>query len=387
MKIFVIPTSYPNEYNAVANIFVYEQVKALAKLGHEIVVLNVIKHGSKDIFKRIPKSVKIIKEQYCTRYAVECKTFLENHFSKYNCDVFCEKIMQLYEIAVKDCGKPDILYAHFSLYAGYAATKLKEKYNLPLVTLEHNGALMQKKLNSRLQLYLEDTLKKSDKFFAVSTGLKRAITSLFNKDYNIDVIPNMLDDSFIFFPPIKKPEFTFFSCGRLVKGKRFSLLIKAFCTAFKQEDKVKLIIGGDGEERKDMAKLIQSNRREEQIILLGRLSREETVQAYINSDCFVLPSKSETFGLVYREAMAVGRPIITTDHGGFDRACWDDNDGIIIDVDDYDALVQALIYVKENIKEFDLQRISNSCLEKYSSEKIAKMIAEIFGEVVTSGKN
>ena len=385
MKIFVIPTSYPNKYNPVANIFVAEQVKALAKLGHEIVVLNVVKRSTKDFFKKNQKKIEKIQEEYCIRYTLEFKTFMEAKFVKYNCNGFSKNMIQLYEFVCNDFGNPDILYAHFSLYAGYAATKIKEKYHIPLVTLEHDSMIMKMSLRNKVKSYLRHTIQNSDKFIVVSNGLKNAIEKTIETDKTIYILSNIVDDLFSFHERVQKENFIFFSCGNLNKRKRFDLLINAFLVAFLKEDNVQLIIGGEGKERKVLEKLIYKNKREDQIKLLGRISRSETLNEYIKCDCFVLPSECETFGLVYREAMAVGRQIITTDHGGFESSIWDENNGIIIDVDDKVALVSALKYIKNNIFRYDLKRIAYSCLEKCSSIKIAKQIIQIFQEVLSEG--
>ena len=90
MKIFVIPTSYPNKKNPVADIFIYEQVKALSKLGHRITVLHVSKLPTRDIYTSISKKVHKFREEYCTRYSIEIKTFAEGHFPKINYKNFCQ---------------------------------------------------------------------------------------------------------------------------------------------------------------------------------------------------------------------------------------------------------------------------------------------------------
>ena len=48
----------------------------------------------------------------------------------------------------------------------------------------------------------------------------------------------------------------------------------------------------------------------------GKLSREEMLPKLSYSNVFVLPSNSETFGVVYIEAMALGLPVIATKCGG-----------------------------------------------------------------------
>ena len=101
-----------------------------------------------------------------------------------------------------------------------------------------------------------------------------------------------------------------------------------------------------------------------------------TLEEYIKCDCFVLPSTWETFGLVYREAMAVGRPIITTDHGGFDSNTWNDDCGYMIPVNDISALSDALKAVILNYDSFNGRDISKFCLSTCSSSIVSKKIED-----------
>ena len=387
MNIFIIPTSYPNKYNPIANIFIYEQAKSLAKYGHKITVLNVIKLPSKFIFKKINKQIEVYDDKFSTRYTILMKTFMESKFPRLHAKLFNYKVKKLYYKIIKNQNKPDIFYAHFSLYAGYTASLLSKRENIPIVTLEHNSYLMNSKIKNIKRIYLERTINNSDAFICVSNGLKMAIESQIKVKKKIYVVPNMIEECFKYHPHPKNNAdyFVFSSIGNLNHRKRFLLLVEAFCEAFNREDKVILRIGGDGEQRNEINKVIYDNNRENQILLLGSISREESLDEYINCNCFVLPSSSESFGLVYREAMAVGRPIITTNHGGFDND-WSDKYGIMINIDNKMELINALINIKNNINKYDGKLISKECLFRCSSENIIKQISELMKNVISKDK-
>ena len=55
----------------------------------------------------------------------------------------------------------------------------------------------------------------------------------------------------------------------------------------------------------------------------------ELVKSFTACSVFVLLSVRETFGIVYREAMAVGRPVISSPNGGIEDG-WDDSNGILL---------------------------------------------------------
>lgn len=76
---------------------------------------------------------------------------------------------------------------------------------------------------------------------------------------------------------------------------------------------------------------------------LGQLPQEDLAAAYARADVFVLPSRSEPWGMVLNEAAAAGLPIVATDAVG---AAWDlvedGENGFRVRVDDHSALRRAL---------------------------------------------
>src|SRR5690606_4160000 len=126
------------------------------------------------------------------------------------------------------------------------------------------------------------------------------------------VIPNIVDTTNFIYKDTKKKDkhFTFISTGRLIKSKRMDLLITSFTQAFKNNNKVKLFIYGDGPERTRLEELIYKSGLEEQIYLMGLVDRSQIAGKMSESDCFVLASQLETFGVAYIEALSMGLPVI-----------------------------------------------------------------------------
>jgi rhamnosyl/mannosyltransferase len=81
-----------------------------------------------------------------------------------------------------------------------------------------------------------------------------------------------------------------------------------------QQVKAKLVIVGEGQLRKELEQKARSLGLEQQIVFLGKLSREELKYCYQVCDVFVLPSveRSEAFGIAQLEAMAYGKPVVDT---------------------------------------------------------------------------
>ena len=74
---------------------------------------------------------------------------------------------------------------------------------------------------------------------------------------------------------------------------------------------------------------------------LGSLNRSQVVSHMQQCDCFVLPSRYETFGVVYIEAMACGKPVIAVANGGPDDFVKGFN-GMLIEPNDIAGLQHVL---------------------------------------------
>ena len=103
--------------------------------------------------------------------------------------------------------------------------------------------------------------------------------------------------------------------GKMIPLKRIPLLIDAFSSI--SDDTITLDLIGDGPERTEIESLAKVDSR---IKLLGFKNQTDLHHLYKNYDCLILPSDSETWGLVVNEAMAAGIPAIISDAVG----CSDD---------------------------------------------------------------
>jgi glycosyltransferase involved in cell wall biosynthesis len=103
------------------------------------------------------------------------------------------------------------------------------------------------------------------------------------------------------------------------------------------------------------------------------------VSYFTNSNTFVLPSKSETFGVVYIEALLCGLPVIATSCGGPEDFVNDKN-GLLIPVDNKEELINALKMIKKN--DYDKKLISENCRQKFAPEIIANRITKLYEQVL-----
>jgi glycosyltransferase involved in cell wall biosynthesis len=124
--------------------------------------------------------------------------------------------------------------------------------------------------------------------------------------------------------------------GRLHPNKAFDTLIRAFARL----DDGTLWLAGDGPDRQALAALAAELGVAERVRFLGW---QEDPQAVIRgADLFVCPSRHEPFGNVIAEAMACGKPVISTSSHGGTELIEDGVNGVLVPVDDAGAMADAM---------------------------------------------
>jgi glycosyltransferase involved in cell wall biosynthesis len=112
-------------------------------------------------------------------------------------------------------------------------------------------------------------------------------------------------------------------------------------------------IAGDGDDRRRLERLAQKCGVEAEVRFLGRLAPEDLVAAYQGCDLFVMPSRSEGFGVAYLEASACGKPVIGSTVGGAPEAVMDGVTGFCVNPDSDRELVDAVasLLIDRNLAE------------------------------------
>ena len=381
MKVLTIPSWYSTEESPNTGIFFKEQAIALQKSGLEVAVIYPEFTSLKEINKGFIRN-KIEKkyEDKVLTYRYKGHFYLPKVRSGLRISTY-KRIKRLYKLYVEENGEPDLIHAHSVRWAGWAAVKIGKRYNIPVVLTEHSSAYGRQLIPEKDDKYIFETLNQTSHLIAVGTKLKSELLK-YVPEKEIEVIPNIVDVEK--FNVIKKEEdkkFTFFSLAFLTKNKGMDLLIKAFYEAFNGDQSVELIIGGDGEEKEDLVFLVSRLGIQSQVHFLGELNREEVVSQMSKCDVFVLASHYETFGVVYIEALASGKPIIATRCGGPEDIVNEKN-GLLVEKNNISELVQALLKMKKELKSYDPSKIRQECMELYSEESILTKLNDVYAEVL-----
>lgn len=385
MKVIFVTRGWPTKKDPMMGNYEAVQAKALAKRGVDVTVVNIEYKSLIHFYE----SGKIKKREEDNGVTILSSRVLLTEIPKVrqtrnNCfDLWLKQkaFLRVYEYYRRIKGDVDVIHAQFVIYA-HICKQVLHKYHIPFVITEHwsrlNGATIDK---SFLRCY--EAYQWADKVICVSNVLADSLKTKFGVESV--VINNMVSDQFFDQTQLKKENgkkeiVKFVSVGSLVHIKGYDLIIRALqrCDCL---EKCQISIIGGGPEEANLQALIEQCQLQNRVFLLGTKTPEEVSSLMMESDCFILASRRETFGIVYIEAMAKGKPVIATICGG-PESFVNESNGILIPVEDVDATANAIDYMVENLDKFDGSAIREFCYNNFSEESITQQIVAVYKEVI-----
>lgn len=285
-------------------------------------------------------------------------------------------VESLYRSYALKHGRPDVIHAHNFLYAGAIARYFRDEYSIPFVLTEHSSAFAREIVSQKAQKIVNHTCSGTNQLTCVSGEFKKLLESKYNAKFQ--VLHNILSRAFYSsgLCTAQDGQFNFISVAVADENKAQGVLLEAFSLAFKGGEEILRIVG-DGpllEQLKEEANRLGISN---QVVFTGRLSREGVCESMLKSNCFVLPSRYETFGVVLIEAMASGLPLIATKCGGPEDIVNDGN-GVLVDVDDVRGLSSAMLLVKKNIKSYSPHRLRQEAIDRFGEDAFVRKVVPIY---------
>lgn len=387
MNIVIIPAFFQTKSRKTLGSFFLEQARALQKKGHKVTILYCDTYSIKcvkDWFAYNEEKSEIIEgiQIYRNRCFCPLKHGIEGHR-----EAFANGIQKLYDQYMKG-NKPDIIHAHCCVWAGYAAMKLSEQIGIPYVVTEHATLfqLHRDEISEKNDKVIRKIFQKAARVICVSGAFAKLIES-YRPD--IDVVGNVVNcDAFVPRADSEKHRGIRFLTvcymeeeAQLYK-KGIDILIQAWAEVVKKYTDVKLVIGGGGSAKTKVEQWVEEQGISKYVEFTGALDRKQVIQEMQSCDCFVLPSRYETFGVVYIEAMACGKPVIAVANGGPDDFVKPFN-GLLIKPG-AEELVQAFYEMIGHLTRgnyYQEEKISNYIKSKFSYEAIAEQLEAIYNSI------
>jgi glycosyltransferase involved in cell wall biosynthesis len=136
--------------------------------------------------------------------------------------------------------------------------------------------------------------------------------------------------------------------GSIIERKRTQDIVKALINL--RDPKISLTIAGDGPEIDKIRELVNTNKLNTQVELVGTVDPESLLVLLKTHDAFVICSESEGRPNSLLEAMAAGLPVISTKLPGITEIVTHNFNGLLYDVGNINTLQENVVSLKENIE-------------------------------------
>ena len=316
---------------------------------------------------------------------------ISNDFLRIDRFFFYKKHKKIYHDLLEkytNVNKYDIVHAHTLFSNGYIAYKLKKDYAIPYivavrgtdVTFFFQKMFYLKKLGIQI-------LEEASKIIFISPAHKKTVFELYLSESQraiiekkTVVIPNGIDSFWLKNKAngIKQKHDTLrlIYVGEINDNKNVVLKCEAIQRLVHEGMKISYSIVGKISNQKIYNKICKFRFVE----YLGEMSKERLIDVYRTNDIFIMVSKSETFGLVYAEALTQGLPLIYSKGQGFDGFFNEGYVGYSAVSIDKNSISKAIRKVAE---EYD--RLALNCVEassQFSWDEISRTYDQIYENIM-----
>lgn len=326
------------------------------------------------------------------------------HFHEVNVPEYPLFHYQPYELALSSklvdmvkLHKIEVLHVHYAIphaYAAYMAQKmlLEEGIYVPIVTTLHGTDITLVGNHPFYKPAVTFSINKSDAVTTVSQSLKEDTLRLFNIKKEIYVVANFID--------ISRFNHDFTDCQRAMMAtedekiithisnmrevKRIPDVIKVFYN-IQKEIPAKLMMVGEGPEREPGERLCEELGIADKVVFFGNSNEIDRILCF--SDLFLLPSKTESFGLSALEAMASGVPVISSNTGGIPEVNKEGFSGFLSEVGDVEDMSKNAIYILKDESRFkEFKKNAKSQAKTFDIQQIVPKYEAIYQETLNKCK-
>lgn len=240
----------------------------------------------------------------------------------------------------------DIIHGHYLFPAGAAAVEVGKEHGIKTYVTAHGSDMFELyKTQPLMRSTIKKVLRDADGVFAVSNALKHEIiatgvtgiaakTKISWNSVDVNKFSSRSDDSFKIENKLEDKPIVLF-VGNLIKRKNVDSLLEAKKIA---NSDYYLVIVGEGPQYKKLKKKVDDENIRDVIFTGARSDVEHIIPS---CDVLVLPSFSESFGLVLIEALACGKPVIGSDVGGITEIINDDV-GLLVNPTKISSIARAI---------------------------------------------
>lgn len=353
----------------------YDTMQNLCPLGYRVKVFNAVVRGTE------------ISEKY--RGIMGHNVTHSECFNTYDRFFYFHKQKKIYNAVLRKMEIKDfeLVHSHTLFNGGWVARKIWKKYGIPYVATVRNTDLniflrvpgfryvARQIVNDACGIqFLSETYEKAFLARCFSPEEQRTIIK------KCAVITNGVESFWLENKgepkSIKGDTVRLICVGRIDHNKNMETVVKVAEELIRKGQNIKLtVVGQLGD-----PSVYEALEKCPIVTLIPFQSKEVLLDYYRNSDIFIMPSFTESFGRVYLEAMSQGLPVIYTRGQGFDGNFPDGEVGYSVKADDVHEIVLAIEQIL-----FQYEQISERCVAacgRFDWKEIAKQLDAFYQRVV-----
>ena len=384
--LLVIPYFYPAEAFGGPVKVAFDVGKELVKRGHEVVVFT---SDARDLENRLG-----VESDEVEGMSVYYFRNLSMFFVKWSKLFITPDLHRKMKLDIKSF---DIIHAHeYTTYQNIVIHKFAKKYGVPYV-LQTHGSLP--KIGRQARKWLYDVffgrrlLRDASKVIALSQVEAEQYKCADVPAEKIAIVPNGIDlTAYANLPPkgsfkkkfgLDKNEKIVLYLGRIHEIKGIDILVRAFANILHKLGDVRLVIVGPNDGYLgEIEALIKALRIENKVLVSGPLYGVAKLEAYVDADVYVLPSRYEAFPMSVLEAVACGTPVILTENCGI-AEYFRDKTGLVVKTDSPSNLQEALLEMLMNREKQKVFRENcKTVMQKFNISETVSKLEEAYEELL-----
>jgi len=381
----VIPVFSPPKLFGGSQRVVYLVSKQLSKRGHEVAVYT---SDMSNLNERTSKYVEAIDG------------FTIVHF-KSICPFLLSKARLLLTPAMERCLQTeinnfDVIHVHEARsFQHIVVWQLAQKRGIPYVVQAHGNLSPHFGGFSRRiydELFGKKVIRSASKVIAASRVEALDYARFGVNEEKVEIIPNAIDldefsnhdirgtfrEKYNINPDSKVILFI----GRIHPIKGIDVLLHAFAKMIK-DSKVNatlVVAGPDDGFLKECLSIVKTYEISN-VIFTGQLDGMERIDAYVDADVVVIPSRYESFSIVVLEAYACGKPVVASRVGGLKDLVVDKETGVLVEPGDVNGLSRAIMAILLDNKVEKRGLRCKEFVEQFSIEKTINKLERAYHEV------
>ncbi len=393
-RVLHITHLYPKPYDPMLGITMHSQVKTLQEFGWLSKVIAPVPWSPFPInrfsqkweaYSKVPKYDVIDGiEVYYPRYLAFPKAWFFSVLARF---MYFGILPVARKIA--DCFPFDLIHAHMALPDGFAGMLLRQLFKTPfVVTYQATDLDITLQRSTSCAKLLRKVFKSADAIISPSPRLTQDFESLFCFEPITVPYGIYVHDVVATPPPSLVTKYqnkrVLLSVSRLLPTKGIDLTLRAFSYLVQKYDNLLYVIVGDGTELVHLVKMVEDLNLKQYVKFVGGVPHQQAMEYMAVAEIFALPSWQETFGLVYIEAMAHGKPIVAVKGQGVDGIVSHGETGLLVKPRDVKTLTKAIDFLLSHPEEARAigERARKLVLENYTWEKNAEKTIKVYKEVL-----